>query len=169
MPNERSKTTLAASCLALAFVAGCGEGSLSVADATPAAEAEEPKTAAPQPAEAVAAATPPQNRRPQKPTPKPAPKYRPPFPGRTELFNPPRNARRTAQRSNDGNYEESVELMGFVRIDGPHAEQHAVLSIDGVVTPVPLGHEREGVQVISIQPPVAVLQRGRSRWTATLD
>jgi hypothetical protein len=44
-----------------------------------------------------------------------------------------------------------------------------VLSIDGVISPVGEGGEKYGVQVISIQPPSVVLQRGRSRWTATLE
>ena len=44
-----------------------------------------------------------------------------------------------------------------------------ILSIDGNLSPVPEGGETYGVQVISIQPPKVVLQRGRSRWTATLD
>jgi len=54
-------------------------------------------------------------------------------------------------------------LKGFVNVDEPRV----VLSIDGVISPIPEGGEKYGVQVISIQPPKAVLQRGRSRWTAT--
>ena len=60
---------------------------------------------------------------------------------------------------------ETVELKGFVNVDEPRV----VLSIDGVIAPIPEGGEKYGVQVISIQPPSVVLQRGRSRWTATLE
>lgn len=63
------------------------------------------------------------------------------------------------------NTEELVELKGFVNVDGPRV----VLSIDGVVAPLAEGGEKYGVQVISIHPPSVVLQRGRSRWTATLE
>jgi hypothetical protein len=44
-----------------------------------------------------------------------------------------------------------------------------VLAIDGVISPIPEGGEKFGVQVISINPPHVVLQRGRSRWTASLE
>ncbi|MCA9238539.1 MAG: hypothetical protein KDA44_23870 [Planctomycetales bacterium] len=59
---------------------------------------------------------------------------------------------------------ESVELMGFVNVDRPRA----VLTIDGQVAPVAEGDVKFGVEVISIKPPVVVLQRGRERWQASL-
>ena len=65
----------------------------------------------------------------------------------------------------DDEQSESVVLMGFANVDTPRV----VLAIDGVVTPLANGDEAEGVRVISISPPTAVLQRGRSRWTASLD
>jgi hypothetical protein len=89
--------------------------------------------------------------------------FTPPFPGRTELFEPPKRAQSNVRRDDEsGN---TVELKGFIDVAG----KKAVLSIDGVVTPVSPGDEKYGVQVISIDGPSVVLQRGRSRWTATLD
>jgi hypothetical protein len=87
----------------------------------------------------------------------------PPFPERLELFEPPKRAQGTVRRDEQGG--ETVELKGFVNVDKPRV----VLLIDGVIAPIPEGGEKYGVQVISIQPPNAVLQRGRSRWTATLE
>jgi hypothetical protein len=89
--------------------------------------------------------------------------FSPPFPERTELFEPPKRAASNVRR--DDEHGETVELKGFINVDRPRA----VLSIDGVVSPVAEGGEKYGVQVISIQPPSVVLQRGRSRWTATLE
>jgi hypothetical protein len=79
------------------------------------------------------------------------------------LFEAPKRAQSTIRR--DDEHGQSVELKGFVNVDEPRV----VLSIDGVISPIPEGGEKYGVQVISIQPPKAVLQRGRSRWTATLE
>ena len=89
--------------------------------------------------------------------------FKPPFPERVDLFEAPKRAQSTVRR--DDEHGQSVELKGFVNVDGPSA----VLLIDGVIAPVPEGGEKYGVQVISVQPPKAVLQRGRSRWTATLE
>ena len=89
--------------------------------------------------------------------------FKPPFPERADLFEAPKRAQNTIRR--DDEHGQSVELKGFVNVDGPNA----VLSIDGVLSPIPEGGEKYGVQVISVQPPKAVLQRGRSRWTATLE
>src|SRR5262245_46593053 len=99
----------------------------------------------------------------QKDAPTPATQFSPPFPDRTELFEPPKRASSSVRR--DEEHGESVELKGFITVDKPRA----VLSIDGVISPIPEGGEKYGVQVISIQPPSVVLQRGRSRWTATLE
>jgi hypothetical protein len=89
--------------------------------------------------------------------------FKPPFPERNDLFEAPKRAQSTVRR--DDEHGQSVELKGFVNVDEPRV----VLSIDGVLSPIPEGGEKYGVQVISIQPPKAVLQRGRSRWTATLE
>ena len=89
--------------------------------------------------------------------------FDPPFPGRTELFAPPRRGPSTMRR--DDEHGDTIELKGFVNVNGPQA----VLSIDGVLSPIPAGGEKYGVQVISINPPQAVLQRGRNRWTASVE
>jgi len=89
--------------------------------------------------------------------------YQPPFPLRVDLFAPPRGGEGVVRR--DDHAGESVVLHGFVDVE----ELRAVLKIDGRISPLAEGAESEGVQVISIQPPTVVLQRGRSRWTATLE
>jgi hypothetical protein len=89
--------------------------------------------------------------------------FKPPFPERADLFEAPKRAQSTVRR--DDEHGQTVELKGFVNVGEPSA----VLSIDGVLSSIPEGSEKYGVQVISIQPPKAVLQRGRSRWTATLE
>ena len=89
--------------------------------------------------------------------------FAPPFPDRLELFEPPKRTQSMIRQGDQSG--ETVELKGFVNVDEPRV----VLSIDGVIAPIPEGGEKYGVQVISIQPPSVVLQRGRSRWTATLE
>jgi hypothetical protein len=89
--------------------------------------------------------------------------FAPPFPERLELFQPPQRAQSMARR--DDEHGETVELKGFIHVDEPRV----VLSIDGVVSSLPQGGEKYGVQVISIEPPTVVLQRGRNRWPATLE
>lgn len=89
--------------------------------------------------------------------------FAPPFPDRLELFEAPKRVQGTVRR--DDEHGESVELKGFINVDQPRV----LLSIDGVIAPIAEGGEKYGVQVISIQPPSVVLQRGRNRWTATLE
>ena len=89
--------------------------------------------------------------------------FTPPFPDRVDLFDPPKRAQSTIRR--DDEHGETVELKGFIDVDEPRV----ILSIDGVISPVPEGGEKYGVRVIAIQPPSVVLQRGRNRWTATLE
>lgn len=91
-----------------------------------------------------------------------APQYVPPFPDRIELFVAPRR-QRAAQQRDESN--ESVELLGFVNVDQPRA----VLSIDGQVAPVARGDMKYGIEVISIEPPKVVLQRGRQRWPLSIE
>ncbi len=87
-----------------------------------------------------------------------------PFPDRVELFVSPKRQGRGIIKTPDGN-ENSVELLGFVRVK----DQRVVLSIDGLVSPLAVGSQERGIEVISIQPPVAVLQRGRQRWQVSLE
>lgn len=90
--------------------------------------------------------------------------YTPPFPDRLELFEPRKQLARSTQTAT-GNEADSVVLLGFAKVD----EQRVLLAIDGIVKPMAGGEESAGVQVISIDPPRAVLQRGRSRWTASIE
>lgn len=88
--------------------------------------------------------------------------YVPPFPDRVDLFVPPKRA---AGATAEADRHNSVELMGFVRVD----HQRVVLSIDGNVASIPVGETQFGVHVLSINPPKVELQRGRQRWHATLE
>lgn len=94
----------------------------------------------------------------------PVAEYVPPFPDREDLFAPPQRTH-VAKHTGGDDQENLVELKGFVNVKEPKV----ILAIDGVFTPLSAGHEKYGVQVISINQPSVVLQRGRSRWTATLD
>lgn len=136
------------------LIAGCSTSDDAV---SPAKKAAEPKL--------VEADTPKGNKvADSKAEAKPEPRrYRAPFPRRTDLFTPVQR-KRVAKRS-DQQSGESVVLKGFANVDQPKA----VLAIDGRITSVGIGVERFGVQVISIEPPEVVLQRGRSRWTAKLQ
>jgi hypothetical protein len=93
--------------------------------------------------------------------PAPVADYQPPFPDRVDLFVAPKREG-GAHASGES---VSVELLGFVEVDQPRA----VLSINGQVTPIAAGGVESGVEVISIQPPMVLLQRGRQRWQATLE
>jgi len=90
--------------------------------------------------------------------------FEPPFPDRVELFVAPKRQGRGAKQSTDG-IQNAVELLGFVNVDG----QRAILSIDGLVSPLAEGSHEAGIEVISIQPPAVVLQRGRQRWQVKLE
>jgi hypothetical protein len=144
-------------CLA-AFVAGCHS------DVEPAAESAAvlaPPITVPAKSNASPVPAPDQAKlKESKPT---VAAFTPPFPDRLELFEPQKRAQNSVRR--DDEHGETVELKGFINVDQPRV----ILSIDGVISPVPEGGEKYGVRVISIQPPTVVLQRGRSRWTATLE
>ncbi len=90
--------------------------------------------------------------------------FEPPFPERTNIFQAPKRQGGRRASSKDQS-ETSVELLGFVDVDG----QHVALSIDGLVTMVAEGERQNGIEVISIQPPAVVLQRGRQRWRASFE
>lgn len=89
--------------------------------------------------------------------------YKPPFPDRVELFVPPK--RQGGARTPGDENQDAVELLGFVNVD----RSKVVLSINGQVTPAAEGETQLGVEIISIQPPTVVLQRGRQRWSASLE
>lgn len=90
--------------------------------------------------------------------------FKPQFPERTDMFEPPKRAQSTLRR--DEEHGQSVELKGFINVGD---QPRVILSIDGVVSAIPEGGEKYGVQVLSIQPPKVMLQRGRNRWPATLE
>jgi hypothetical protein len=89
--------------------------------------------------------------------------FEPPYPHRENLFLTPK--RSAVNNDTPGNNQQSVELLGFANVQGPRV----ILSIDGIVVPMPVGATQSGIEVISIQPPAVVLQRDRERWQATLE
>jgi hypothetical protein len=89
--------------------------------------------------------------------------YVPPFPDRVDLFVPPK--RQGGVVLKEGGTEDAVELLGFIRLD----KQQVVLSVNGQLTRIAEGDTQYGIEVISIQPPKVVLQRGRQRWQASLE
>ncbi len=89
--------------------------------------------------------------------------FEPPYPNRINPFATPSRTMRQTQRNDSS--ESSVVLIGFAKLD----EQKAILDIDGVVSPLANGDIYAGVEVIAIEPPNAVLQRGRDRWTASIE
>jgi len=86
-----------------------------------------------------------------------------PYPDRVTLFQAPKRQGKGLVKSN-GQSETEVELLGFVNV----GSQRVVLSIDGLVAPIAEGGKEHGIEVISIQPPTVILQRGRQRWQASL-
>jgi hypothetical protein len=88
--------------------------------------------------------------------------YQAPFPDRVDLFVPPKRLGRARVEGETG---DAVDLLGFVRLE----RQQAVLSINGQITQIAEGASQDGVEVISIQPPNVVLQRGRQRWQDSLE
>ena len=143
------------------IAAGCHSKGEPVPEITAAVEAPAPTTAPPVKPESKSAPTP-DLATPKMPTAHVA-EFTPPFPERLELFEPPKQLQNSVRR--DDEQGESVELKGFINVDQPRV----LLSIDGVIAPIPEGGEKYGVQVISIQPPTVVLQRGRNRRTLTLE
>jgi hypothetical protein len=146
--------------LAVCF-AGCQSNDAPAVAASNAVAAASPKAAvgksAPKGAQAVS------GKREPDIAPAAAAQFLPPFPNRNDLFEPPERAKGTVRRNDE--LGATVELKGFINVDRPRV----VLSIDGVISSIEEGGEKYGVQVISIQPPTVVLQRGRDRWPATLE
>jgi len=89
--------------------------------------------------------------------------FEPPFPDRTNLFESPKRSSDLA--NSQPGLRDPIDLLGFVNVD----RQRAVLLINGTVISMFEGGEQNGIEVISIQPPMVVLQRGRERWQATLE
>jgi hypothetical protein len=150
------------SLLVALIVTGCSSKSDPALETTP-AKAAPATSVAPAATQAKPAAPSPDLANPKVTTAQQPTAFAPPFPDRLEIFEPPKRAQTSVKR--DDEHGQSVELKGFINVDQPRV----VLSIDGVISPVPEGGEKYGVHVISIQPPSVVLQRGRNRWTATLE
>jgi hypothetical protein len=141
------------------IVAGCGSAEQPIAETTPAVEPSAP--VAPAPPSPASETHAPELADPKQTTAEVA-SFTPPFPERHDMFavkETQGNVRRDDEKG------ESVELKGFINVDQPRV----ILSIDGVISPVPEGGEKYGVQVLSITPPSVVLKRGRDRWTAKLE
>ncbi|MBX3434105.1 MAG: hypothetical protein KF847_12350 [Pirellulales bacterium] len=161
--TRRSKLGRTAVVLAAALCAACNQPEESLPLATPAAlvAAESPAPVA------LPVSNPPDAKQPVEPkVDAPATgiaNYEPPFPDRVELFVAPK--RQGGQVKHDGGFEESVELLGFATVNEPRV----VLSIAGQVASVPAGGAIYGIEVISIETPKVVLQRGRQRWQASLE
>src|SRR5262249_54865213 len=64
--------------------------------------------------------------------------FKPPFPERNDLFEAPKRAQDAVRR--DDEHGQTVELKGFVNVGQPQV----VLSIDGVLSPIPEGGEKYG-------------------------
>jgi hypothetical protein len=146
----------------LSFAAALLVGCRRAADSAPASANASATPASPSETKTASAVAPADEHK-NKPAEPVAKNFTPPFPDRNDLFEPPRKSGGVARR--DEEHGATVELKGFVNVNGPQV----VLAIDGVISPIPEGGEKYGVQVISIKPPTVVLQRGRSRWTASLD
>jgi hypothetical protein len=174
LPCIRRLKSAGALC-ACALVAGCSEPADEPLQLTVATTPAAPKAVATEqpsvqlasaPAETSVAPTPVNGETPTAAdvTEEPPPEeYTPPFPDRVDLFvAPKRQGGGPATVSGTGG---SVELNGFVNVDRPRA----VLTIDGQMANMAEGETQSGVEVISIQPPKVILQRGRQRWQTTLD
>jgi len=161
---SRRLTSAVAVC-ACALVAGCGKATTeSEAPLAAAASTPQPPADAATPVVQLTSAS---ADAPAAPTlaedAPPADNYTPPFPERVDLFVAPK--RQGGGPATDGGSSGAVELNGFVNVD----RLRAVLTIDGQMSNMAEGETQSGVEVISIQPPKVILQRGRQRWQATLE
>ncbi|MCH8924008.1 MAG: hypothetical protein IIA67_12770 [Planctomycetes bacterium] len=95
----------------------------------------------------------------------PAKAFEPPYPDRHELFQSPKVRRSTAPERNARNNVQRVRLKGFVDVD----EIRAILVVNGQTNALAVGDKSEGVEVLSIKPPRVTLQRGRVRWTESIQ
>jgi len=88
--------------------------------------------------------------------------YVAPFPNRNAMFVPPKvDSRVRGSRVGEGD----VQLKGLVDVDEPKA----ILDIEGATTLLAVGGEKYGVKVVSIEKNEVTLQRGPTRWVASLD
>ena len=90
------------------------------------------------------------------------PKFDPPFPKRELIFQPSAGRRITANKSED---QGSVKLKGFANVDGIRV----FLVVGGQPVALRSGDTYSDIKVVVIEPPRVTLQRGRVRWTESLD
>lgn len=88
-------------------------------------------------------------------------KYVAPYPDRREWFVPPKDVPQTNATEGAGN----VQLRGLVNVGEPQA----ILDIEGAVAVVAVGTEKYGVRVVDISGPKVTLQRGGTKWTASIE
>ncbi|MEO1497187.1 MAG: hypothetical protein AAFV43_08565 [Planctomycetota bacterium] len=143
-------------CAVLALSSGCGESVVEPVAVAPTAPAFTP-IVEPTPNESAAAQ--------DAVIAEPNATYEAPFPDRETLFDPPKQVAQSSKRRDSDEQSGGVQLLGFADL----GTEKAVLSIDGAITPLASGAEHAGVRVISVAPPKVVLQRGRSRWTESIQ
>ena len=90
--------------------------------------------------------------------------FMPPYADRTDMFSPPTRAAFQKQGPTDQGFG-TITLQGFANVHG----LKAVLLVNGVIAPLSVGEKLKDLQVIAIEPPKVVLQRGRERWTTSMD
>ena len=94
-----------------------------------------------------------------------AAEFKPPFPERADLFEAPKGGPR-ARSGATMSTARSVELKGFVNVDEP---QRRAFDRRQSSHPCPKAAKSMACRSFRSSRPKAVLQRGRSRWTATLE
>lgn len=151
----RPRPIIACMALSLAQLSGCQQAELDAvteADAAPTQPAIEPEPVA---QVEVAAAERQELRQAMA-------DYLAPYPNRVDMFVPPKDG-----PTSGSSYlaEGDVQLRGFVDLGEPKV----ILDIEGATALVAVGGEKYGVKVVSIENQKVVLQRGPTRWTASLD
>jgi hypothetical protein len=138
----------------LLILTGCGKSEPAPPASKPVAATAKPKLATPKPAK-------PADDNVHDATREAMAAYVAPYPDRTELFVPPKEAPKSASVTTEGN----VQLRGLVNVDQPQA----ILDVEGAIALIPVGAEKFGVKVVSIEDRSVTLQRGGTQWTASLE
>ncbi|WP_442481529.1 hypothetical protein [Aeoliella sp. SH292] len=138
----------------LLILTGCGKPEPAPPASKPVTVAAKPKLATPKPAK-------PADQKVHDAAREAMAAYVAPYPDRTELFVPPKEAPKSASVTTEGN----VQLRGLVNVDQPQA----ILDVEGAIALIPVGAEKFGVKVVSIDDRSVTLQRGGTQWTASLE
>jgi hypothetical protein len=136
------------------ILSGCGKPEPAPPASKPVAAMAKQKPAAPKPIK-------PTDEKVHDATRKAMAAYVAPYPDRTELFVPPKEAPKSTGVTTEGN----VQLRGLVNVDEPQA----ILDVEGAIALIPVGAEKFGVKVVSIEDRSVTLQRGGTQWTASLE